>query len=51
MIGPLIAVLESVTGRAKGQVEKSNGEMEGAVKVTKGKKEDAEGLNRDRTAS
>jgi hypothetical protein len=38
MIGLLIAAIESLTGRAKGQVEKSNGEMKGPVEETKGEK-------------
>ena len=43
MIGLLVAVLESVTGRAKGPVERSKGEMKGAVEETKGEKEDPKG--------
>jgi hypothetical protein len=38
MIGLLIAAFESLTERAKGQVEKSNGEMKGPVEETKGEK-------------
>ena len=43
MIGLLIAAFESITGRAKGLVEKSKGERKGVVEETKGEREDAKG--------
>lgn len=47
MIGLLIAAFESLRRGAKGQVEKSKGEMKGSVGETKGEmkalKEDAKG--------
>ncbi|MGE0470931.1 MAG: hypothetical protein AB7P19_16245, partial [Nitrospira sp.] len=36
MIGLLIAAFESITGRGKGQVETSKGQMREAVEETKG---------------